>query len=74
MVQKSKLKEIIEREEQGMVKEVKLVVDGKEFVLQPDGDTKQFFKFKEPGGQVTGEDGKVPVMAKVYIHRDFKAG
>lgn len=65
------LKEIIEREDQRM--EVKLVIDGKEVVLQPDGETKQFYKYKEPGGQVTGEDGKVPIMAKVYVHRQWKS-
>lgn len=53
--------------------EVKVMVDGKEVALVPDGDTKQFDKFKEPGGLTGGGgDGKSPLMAKVYVKKGWQ--
>ncbi len=50
---------------------VKLIIDGKEVALAPDGDTKQFSRFKEPK-LPAGEDGKSPLLAKVYIKKGWE--
>lgn len=44
----------------GQKREVKLVVNGKEYVLVPDGRSKRFLKFKEPA-HAAG------ILVKVYI-------
>ncbi len=52
--------------------DVKVVIDGAEVALVPDGETKQFERFKEPGGFPAGEDGKSPLLVKVYVRKGWK--
>ncbi|KKK63281.1 hypothetical protein LCGC14_2995880 [marine sediment metagenome] len=48
--------------------EVKLVIDGEEIVLEPNGDSKRYNKFKEP--PTNGEERSL--MVTVYVAKDRK--
>lgn len=67
------LKKLIEENEKGEnTVDIKLTINGKEVPLVPDGDSKQFDRFKEPTGLPGGcGDGKSPLMAKVYIKKGW---
>jgi len=50
-----------------MPKNVTLVIDGQEIELVPNGESKNFEKFKEP------DTVKGDIIANAYIKRDWKA-
>ena len=48
--------------------EVKLVIDGKEVQLVPNGQSKNYDKFKEPDSK----SGERPLIASVYVKPGWK--